>query len=51
MAHSLEMEVVAEGVETVTQARILAGLGCHRAQGYLYGRPGPPAARRDHLTV
>lgn len=51
LADALGLEVVAEGVETMTQARILAGLGCHRAQGYLYARPGPPTALRDHLLV
>ena len=35
--------VVAEGVETEAQAAVLAGLGCSMVQGYLYGRPQPPA--------
>jgi len=40
--------VVAEGVEDAGTARRLRELGCHYAQGYLYGRPGGPAecARR-----
>jgi diguanylate cyclase len=39
LAHALELEVVAEGVETATAARALLDLGCHRAQGFLLSRP------------
>jgi EAL domain-containing protein (putative c-di-GMP-specific phosphodiesterase class I) len=35
----LKLEVLAEGVETEEQLKILAGLGCHYAQGYLFSRP------------
>ena len=38
VARALKLEVVAEGVETVAQARLLAELGCPRAQGWLYAR-------------
>lgn len=41
IAHALEMEVVAEGVETVNQSAALARLGCDILQGYLLGRPSP----------
>lgn len=41
MAHALDLEIVAEGVETEGQAAILRELGCDFAQGYLFGRPGP----------
>lgn len=40
----LDMLVVAEGVETPEQARLLEELGCPAAQGYHYGRPMPVAA-------
>jgi diguanylate cyclase (GGDEF)-like protein len=39
MAHRLELELVAEGVETQVQAAALRGLGCHLAQGYYFSRP------------
>ena len=41
LAESLELSVVAEGVETAEQRDCLARNGCHAYQGYLYGRPGP----------
>jgi diguanylate cyclase (GGDEF)-like protein/PAS domain S-box-containing protein len=44
MAHSLEMTIVAEGIEETCQEEFLATLGCQRGQGYLYGRPLPRAA-------
>jgi EAL domain-containing protein (putative c-di-GMP-specific phosphodiesterase class I) len=39
MAHSLELEVVAEGVETSAQLVTLRDLDCDLHQGYLSGRP------------
>jgi diguanylate cyclase (GGDEF)-like protein len=39
MAHALGMTVVAEGVETVEQLRILQALNCDEIQGYLISRP------------
>ncbi|MEO0373642.1 MAG: EAL domain-containing protein [Cyanobacteria bacterium P01_A01_bin.17] len=39
MAHSLGMQVVAEGVETQAQALQLQQLGCEYAQGYLFSKP------------
>ena len=41
LGHSLNMGVVAEGVETKSQALMLQGLGCDFLQGYALGAPGP----------
>lgn len=41
MAHSLNLDVVAEGVETGEQLKLLNGLGCDVAQGYYFSRPIP----------
>ena len=53
LARTLELEVIAEGIETVAQLEALRDLGAELGQGYLLGRPsapspgplpGPPAA-------
>jgi EAL domain-containing protein (putative c-di-GMP-specific phosphodiesterase class I) len=39
LAHSFDMQVVAEGVETSDVADLLVAMGCDIAQGYYYDRP------------
>lgn len=39
MSVTLGLSVTAEGIETVEQADILRGMGCPKAQGYLFARP------------
>ena len=41
LSYNLKMEVVAEGVETAQQYKLLKRLGCHYAQGYYLSRPIP----------
>ncbi len=41
MGAALDVDVVAEGVETHAQAQTLARMGCHLAQGYWWSRPVP----------
>jgi diguanylate cyclase (GGDEF)-like protein/PAS domain S-box-containing protein len=41
LAHSIDLKVIAEGVETATQAQLLRLLRCDQIQGYLIARPQP----------
>ena len=50
LGRSLDLRVVAEGVETETQARFLKALQCDEIQGYLVSKPLPPDAFQKFLT-
>jgi sensor c-di-GMP phosphodiesterase-like protein len=41
LGHSLEFEIIAEGVEKVEQEMYLTALGCNTGQGYLYSKAVP----------
>jgi len=43
IGEALDLQVLAEGVETQAQAELLASLGCQSFQGFFYGRPSPAA--------
>ncbi|MDW3219821.1 MAG: EAL domain-containing protein [Acidimicrobiales bacterium] len=51
LAGALSLDVVAEGVETADQAELLRELGCTRAQGFYFAKPGPSAALRERLGL
>ncbi|UXY31344.1 putative bifunctional diguanylate cyclase/phosphodiesterase [Streptomyces sp. HUAS TT20] len=51
LAHSLDLAVTVEGVETGAQAEQLRILGCDTAQGWYYARPGPPDRLHDLALV
>ncbi len=46
LSHSLDLEVVAEGVETASQEARIREMGCEYGQGYLYSRPVNSAEAR-----
>jgi diguanylate cyclase (GGDEF)-like protein/PAS domain S-box-containing protein len=45
LGHALDLNLVAEGIETPEQHTIVRQLGCHQAQGFYFGRPSHPAQR------
>lgn len=49
LARSLNMEIIAEGVERPEEVTRLEELGCHLAQGFLFARPVPPDQIMDML--
>lgn len=44
MTQNLDLKVIAEGVETENHLQILLDAGCHRFQGYFFGKPLPAIA-------
>src|SRR5206468_12256256 len=51
MAHSLELKVIAEGVETQAQYDFLVAQGCDEYQGYFFSKPVPEAQARELLQA
>jgi diguanylate cyclase (GGDEF)-like protein len=51
MAHALNMETVAEGVEVVSQSEGLLRLACEQGQGFLFARPLDPLALETFLLT
>lgn len=44
LAHSLHLQVIAEGIESEAQQKLLVDLGCDEGQGYLYSSPTLPTS-------
>ncbi len=51
MAHSLNLDVIAEGVETEEQLQLLLNKGCTHYQGYLFGKPIPIEQFEEQLKM
>jgi EAL domain-containing protein (putative c-di-GMP-specific phosphodiesterase class I) len=47
LSHSLQLKVLAEGVETRETEQLLVRLGCDEGQGYLYSKPVTAEALMD----
>ena len=50
LAHSLNIQVTAEGVETEAQLATLKSLGCDEGQGYFFSRPQPGSVAQNLLA-
>jgi EAL domain-containing protein (putative c-di-GMP-specific phosphodiesterase class I) len=48
LGNALKLNLVAEGIETAEQHRTIRQLGCHRGQGFYFGRPSRTAQRELH---
>lgn len=51
LARTLQLTIVAEGVEHADQADVLTGLGCHLGQGYRFAPPLPREAFTEFLAA
>lgn len=49
MAKSLNLAVIAEGVETYEQLQLLIEIGCTNFQGFLFGKPSPMAQLQERF--
>jgi EAL domain-containing protein (putative c-di-GMP-specific phosphodiesterase class I) len=49
MAHTLNLGVIAEGVEIEEQARMLQEIGCDALQGFLFCKPSDPDVLADYV--
>lgn len=51
VAHALKLEVIAEGVETIDQLRLLDQLQCDKMQGYLVSKPVAPSEEFERFLA
>jgi EAL domain-containing protein (putative c-di-GMP-specific phosphodiesterase class I) len=50
LAHDLEMDVIAEGIESESDVRRLRALGCEFGQGFYFGSPMSPDDIQGFMT-
>jgi EAL domain-containing protein (putative c-di-GMP-specific phosphodiesterase class I) len=50
LAHSLGLQVIAEGIETAEQCALLNGIDFDAFQGYFFGRPVPAAELAGYIN-
>ncbi len=50
IAQSLELKLIAEGVETAEQAKFLDDIGCDYLQGYHFSKPKPASEFTEQLA-
>lgn len=51
LGRGLKLRIIAEGIETPEQLRVLRALGCDRVQGYLMGRPALEGRLAEHIPA
>ncbi len=51
LGRSLQLELIAEGIEQETQASVLKQMGCHEGQGYLFAKPLELAALLSYIDA
>ena len=51
LGRALELDVVAEGIETEAQRQTLLDMGCHYGQGFYFGRPQPVQHWLEHMQT
>ncbi len=51
MAAGLDLQTIAEGIETAEQLAVVRALGCELGQGYLFSRPVAPDVIADILVI
>lgn len=50
LGHNMNMKIIAEGIETEDQSKLLLDINCDQAQGFLYARPMTPENLEKFIT-